>query len=142
MICASYSEVNKDKIERNNIKEDSKIKINGDYRNKEHTIINDNLSPKTNKNINNNDNDKEKLIAYNSKEEKKMSDNKQESKGKEKIKLSDIIKKRYKGVNITLSLINSDTLSGEVISVYKGIIIIKGNNVTYYIEEDFVVSFH
>lgn len=96
-----------------------------------------------NKNIT--DNDKEKLIVYNKeKEEKKISNIKleSESREKERIKLSDIIKKRYKGVNITLSLVNSNTLSGEVISVYKGIIIIKGNNVTYYIDQDFVVSFH
>lgn len=59
----------------------------------------------------------------------------------DKIRLIDILKKRYKGVNITVSLANSSTFTGEVITVYKGILIVKGSNITYYIDGDYIVSF-
>lgn len=59
----------------------------------------------------------------------------------DKIKLIDILKKRYKGVSITVSLVNSSEFTGEVVNVYKGILVIKGSNITYYIDGDYIVSF-
>lgn len=55
--------------------------------------------------------------------------------------ITEVILEIYQGVNITLSLSNGNTVSGEVVGLYHGILILRNAGIINYIKGEAIVSF-
>ncbi|MGE5629227.1 MAG: hypothetical protein ACM3X7_14160 [Solirubrobacterales bacterium] len=66
-----------------------------------------------------------------------------EEKYSDSIGLLDIIREKYKGINIAISLINSpNPLTGEVLNSTKEVLVVKSNGIVYFIDKDKIVYFY